>query len=288
VNMMQRRNYIAALASIWLLSACQQQQDEPIAKGSETERPTALVLPVPEAPLDRQALLMAATRAASASALGETDTEAQRTLDGQRFELSLRFGCKGTTSAGDDDPRGWTFNEKRRVLSMRIDPGISGETPLIRSLGANTYEAVEGFWIRRPWLLSAACPISAPSAAEPPASAESDAASKTVSTAVPAAILPAPQIGIAQFFTATDARTHRRDARPYATSKVLEKNEEPSAVGYNIVISGRLRKLADGRVIACRSKSPSVPPSCIISAVFDSVAIEVPGSGAIIAKWSSS
>lgn len=290
--MIRRRNCIFALATISLTFGCQQPDEaRKDANPAGSTAPMVPALPIVVPPLSREGLLLAVVHAASAAALGQADTEAQRQLDGKRFELRMRFGCGGETPATPDDPRSWTFDAKRRVLSLQVKPELGKKLPLMEELSGDTYEAVEGFWIRRPWLLTSACPASPPEEAAPEAAASPQTDTKQVASEKPAATPSpdadlTPRIGIAQFFTPTDARTHRRDNRAYKTTRVLKEGEAPSAAGYDLVISGRLRRLADGRVIACRVADPSAPPDCILSAEFDKVSIELP-SGEVIAKWSS-
>ena len=92
-------------------------------------------------------------------------------------------------------------------------------------------------------------------------------------------------VGIAQFFTSADPRTHRRDTRAYEATKILAEGEEPSAQGYDLVISGRLRKLADGRAIACTIVGADRPPACVVSAEIDRVWLERPDNRKMIAEW---
>ncbi len=288
--MMQWRPPITALAGLCLLAGCQQRQEpqaEPSTAPTEAA-PAAPALPLVEPPLTRETLLLEMTRIASDTALGSLDDAGQRALDGKRFELRLRFGCPGAND--DAKARSWAFDEKRRKLTVKVEPEISAESPLVSALGEDAYEAAEGFWIRRPWLLKTGCPASPPAPAED--AAEAPKAPKTAKPASPAEAEPAlpaplPYFGIAQFFTDTDPRTHRRDNRAYTATKVLPAEAMPSAVGYDLVIIGRLRRLASGAVIRCVNRSPDLPPECIVSVQLDSVAIEQPGSGETIAKWSS-
>lgn len=281
---MTRHRYpIAAFAGIALLSACQQSKEpHSPASAAPTETPgTAPVLPTAEKPLDRGQLLLAVAQAASDAALGRSDVDRQRTLDGKAFELRLRFGCP--TDRGGS--RAWTYDDKRRKLSLRIEPEITAHDAMIEALGQQGYEAVEGFWIRRPWQLAAAC--SAPvetNAVATSATAGPEAHSPTASEPLG----PMPKIGLAQFYTDEESRTHRRDSRAYTASKILPEGTQPSDRGYDLVIKGRLRKLASGTVIACRNRGTAAPPDCVASALIDSVAILDPNSGQIIAEWSSS
>jgi hypothetical protein len=226
------------------------------------------VIPVGEPPLDREGLLIAVARAASATALGRNDRDAQRQLDGDRFELRLRFGCGGAPSVGESESRSWTFDQNERVIRFRLEPDFAGDLPMMEALAGGEFESVEGFWIRRPWLLSAGCP-----------------ASRTVPPPATTASAADERIGIAQFFTKADPRTHRRDSRAYEATKRLEENEAPSAQGYDLVLAGRLKALPDGRVVVCSAAQPDVPPKCIVSAAFDRVRIERPDTGAMVAEW---
>lgn len=293
--MMRSRNHWIALASLCLLPGCQDRAErdrEQVPAAGSLPSPPALSVTQPL--LDREALLLAVAQAASDAATGRADQEVQRKLDGSRFELRLRFGCAPQPATGEVSSRGWAFDEKRRILSWRIEPEIANDASLVQALGGGDYEAVEGFWIHRPWLLRAACPVVPADAAEAEANAEAEIAAeaKTKTPAErnevsPPSTIPSPRIGIAQFFTKTDPRTHRRDKRAYTTTKVLGEGEVPGNEGYDLVISGRLRRPEGGRVIACRSDNTTSPPSCIIWAEFDNVAIQSPGNGEIIAKWSS-
>jgi hypothetical protein len=249
-------------------------------------------VPIAEPALDRAALLLAAARAASAAATGEEDRESQRQLDGKVFEARLRFGCAGPTPAGDASVRGWSFDEKRRVLRLWFAAEIARDDPLLAGLVGDSVEAVEGFRIARPWALSAACPrVSSPPRPEAgvtptkslsndkPPSGEADDRARAGSGRL---------VGIAQFFGKADARTHRRDHRPYEATRVLGADETPSTQGYDLVLSGRLKALADGRVIACRSTAADQPPSCIVSAQIDSVRLERGDTREQLAEWSGS
>ena len=95
------------------------------------------------------------------------------------------------------------------------------------------------------------------------------------------------RVGIAQFFSDTDSRTLRRDGRPYQATKALADGQAPSAQGYDLVLSGRLKRLPDGRVIACKVEQASRPPQCIVSVDFDRVWIERPDTKESLAEWNA-
>ena len=292
---------LAAVAGIFAVGGCEPAPEEPeIANDAGNAAVELPRLPVVEPPMDRETLLLAVARAASAAALGRDDGARQRELDGKRFEVRVRFGCppeSAGTESGRFDVR---FDEKDRTLRLRASPDLGLEDAPVEALAAERIEAVEGFWIQRPWLLADGCPAvpRRPAAEtsgdeEPAAAGEKgnapEAPTKPAAGAVEAAGRPGNtrRVGIAQFFTETDPRTGRRDHRAYEATKVLEKTEQPSAQGYNLVLSGRLSAEPLGRVISCSVPGAGAPPQCVVSADFDRVWIEWPGSKQIVAEWSS-
>jgi hypothetical protein len=273
--MMPSCRLVALLAGLVVLAGCRgSEPPEP----APTPSPTAALpqLPQAEPPLDRRALLLAVGQAASDFALGRDDLERQRRLDGRRFEVVLRFGCEGD----DLTTRQWTFDEETRVLRINVDPDVTTRAEAVTALGFEEFEAVEGFWIRQPWLLEADCPVRAAR----PAAEEDEEEEKADDESSEPAALP-PRIGLAHFFTAEDSRTQRREGRGYRSTVRLGPDETPSASGYDLVLSGRLKRLPDGRTIACTPSGFGAPPACIVSVSFDHVRIRRP-DGVRVAEWS--
>ena len=262
--------------------------------GVETAPPR---IPLPEPPLDRAALLIAISRAASAHVTGADQTEAQRLLDGKPFELRIRFGCVGPSNDLRNEQFGWSYDREKGTLRVRATPTISQQDEVAAKIGGDAFEAIEGFWLARPWLLEAACPATAAvkaapapteaatAPAKPSADAAADEPAEADVAARPAAVLP--KFGIAQFFSATDSRTRQRSMRPYEAVKTLEPNESVGSQGFDLVLSGRLHALPDKRIVACVSSGPDLPPKCIVSADFDRVRIERADSREMVAEWGS-
>ena len=288
-----------ALASIIIsLSACTRQDEgnaDIAALENEPATSSLPSLPAVEPPLDRAAVLLAVEQAASAAALGRDDRAEQAKLDGKRIEVRIRFGCPEAVSDVRDAPFQVRFSPDDRTLRLRAAPDVTSKEMAIASGAAETdsIEQVEGFWIRRPWLLEAACPVSKsvagtqqpkPEQGSKSSAKDKDAAPPTEQPAT--ATLGSPRVGIAQYFTEQDSRLNRRDGRPYETTKALAEDEQPSEVGYNLVLAGRLRALPKGPVISCRPTNINQPPSCIVFAQIDSVRIERPDSGSVLAEWS--
>lgn len=289
---------VSLLAALAILGACQQPEPQDRNDSDAVEEPVLNLpaVPRPQLSLDRAAILAAVAQAASAAASGADDVTAQGALDGRQIEFRIRFGCKGPSSRLRDEWLGWSYDRESGTLRVRAMPTLSAGDQLVRALGGDQFEAVEGFWIPRPWLIEPACPVAAKlisEPAEPASDAESEgAAAQPAGTAAAAAAersaepVPSwPRIGIAQFFTETDPRTGRRSMRPYEAVKTIDPKQPIGSQGFNLVLSGRLRALPGRRVIACAAKGANSPPECIVSAQFDRVWIEAPGHRETIAEW---
>lgn len=285
--MMRFQRLAVTLTSAILIASCRYSEEEQVnaklAANATTELPA---IPTADPPLDREALLLAVARVASAVAIGADDRDQQRELDGERFELRIRFGCQGAVDEEQKAaPRGWTFDEGARVLRFRVEPDFSGSPQLIETIDGSEFEAVEGFWLRQPWMLTAGCLLIEEQA---PGRLGTDRPRSQGTDAEPAAgATPFWRVGIAQFFTSTDARTRRRDGRAYEATRQLAGDESPSTSGYDLVLSGRLKQLPGGSVISCKQQSENRPPACIVSAEFDRVRIEQAPSMKILAEWGS-
>lgn len=274
-----------------MLGACGQPEPQDNLPDS-IEEP---VLNLPSVPrprtLDRAGILAAVAEAASAEASGADDTEAQRALDGRQFEFRIRFGCRGPSTDLREQWLGWTFDSETGTLRLRAMPTLAADDELVAELGGGEFEAVEGFWIPRPWLLQPACPATAairPAAAEAGAEAspEEEPGKPAAGTYPVTEPLPRwPRIGIAQFFSATDPRTGRREMRPYEAVETVDPKRPIGSQGFNLVLSGRLKALPGKGVIACVAKGAESPPECVVSADFDRVRIEEPASRDVIAEW---
>lgn len=304
---MHRLSFLAAIAAAAAVAACQQ---DPAADTNADQEPVLNLpsVPKPQPPIDRAALLAAVTEAASSTAAGTEMPRSVRSLDGRQFEIRIRFGCSGPAADLAERWLGWSFDPEVRRIRVRAMPTISSDEPLVERIGGEQIEAVEGFWVPRPWLLAPVCPAAVAvrratpeeqsqatenqQQAQPaargqarekpqPAKAAEDPATDGVREPLPAA----PRIGIAQFFTREDPRSRRRDMRPYQAAHTLPEGQALSSQGYNLVLSGRLRALPGSGVIHCISRSADTPPECIVSAEFLRVWIEKPNSREVIAEW---
>lgn len=264
---------LAVLLLIAALPACERKPEpEPgnsAAQAKEEERPLKLpaAIPTPSRELDRAALLTAVARAASAYAAGQDDREAQAELAGRGFTLRIRFGCGGEAANAQLGAMGWQYDEDEQRLTIRARPDIDAETTALEGLPEGSIEAVEGFWIPQPWLLTDACPTQ---------------------PATPGAAAPSPpSVGIAHYFTAQDSRVQRRSDRSYEIVRRADPAILPPPGGFNLVLEGRLEAWPQAGVIRCSGAGGAARPVCIVSAEFDRVAFENPETGQTVAQWSA-
>ncbi|MEO8547295.1 MAG: hypothetical protein ABI422_02895 [Sphingomicrobium sp.] len=228
-----------------------------------------IVLPLPEPPMDREQVLLAALRAATAQALGNDDAEVQSKLAGSRFQFRTRFGCGGGAQpnpgtqpkpGAQPDLGTWQYNQDKSVLRVKVTPNLGPEHLLEKPYLDQGFESMWGITVARPWLLAAGCPAQPLAAAMPQQQ---------------------PTIEIAQLFTKDDSRI-QRPAATYELVKQTELEDVPTK-GLDLVISGRLSALADGRVIHCTDTGDA--PACLISVKIDTVSIENPVTGTELGDW---
>jgi hypothetical protein len=296
--------HLTALISAGLLLACGgcRSEGEATNQSNQASENVASIslppFPAPQPPLSREQLLVAVVHAASDFAAGVDDEARQKSLAESKFEFRIRFGCSGE----GDSPQsaaGWTFDEDNGALRVRATPDLSKADPAVAEIAGKEIEAVEGFWIRRPWLLNAICPplrASEDAATARPGDGKTGPARKASSQpgeadgvddeSAPSAGGVRKNVGIAQFFTASDARTMRRSGRSYQATKRLDDGDRVKG-GFDLVLAGRLKPLADGRVIACSQAAPGKQPDCIVSVEFGKVWIERADTHEILAEWGS-
>lgn len=271
-----------ALCATSLFACGDQQQVENRVENEAIDSAPPQRMQIVEPPFNRSRLLLTVARAASAHSAGMDDLAFQRPLDGKQFEIRIRFGCEGPDQASGG--YGWSLDPNGRTLRLRASPTLSLDDDVAKSVAGEAVEAVEGFWLPRPWLLHAACPTSQPGEG----AAMAQDGSEELGDARSLQVRPAVQrIGIAQFFTAEDGRTRRRMNRPFQAVQQIEEGAQIGQDGFNLVLAGRLRARNDGRVILCAGSGENRPPDCIVSATVDRVWVEQPEDKAVIAEWST-
>lgn len=217
----------------------------------EAERP---VLP---AALDRKQLLVAMLDAATGAVLGEPDEAAQQALKGRRFELRMRFGCDGEIDAR----RSWRFDEAAGALRVNVTPDSFAAAAKPGEGLTDDGHSPLGFVIARPNLLRSGCPAA-------------DYAAVTPSSALRFGLLP---------LHVTNAPRDEALLPSYAIVKKIAPDAVPTQ-GLDLILRGRLDSEGDAPVIVCVPSTNAI--DCRATATFETISIEDPSNGRLIAEWS--
>lgn len=263
---------VAAIVGWWMFARPEPAIDTRAAPAAPQAKPAPAapvkppVLATPPA-LGRADLIAAAERAAAAFALGRPAPAENVALAGRRFELLLPFGCGGAADSAEEiGDFGWFYDGARGTLRAQATPQIWTEAPWAAALaGSREVEAIEGFWIRRPWIRDAACPVPADEADGP--------------------TLPNETVGIARLFEPDSRRATRRNGEPYRLTAKMSAEELPGADGLRLVIEGRLAADPARQPVACWSAGPDRRPICILIARIERVAITRSDGVTTLAEW---
>lgn len=229
----------------------------------------------PEASLSgifgRADVIALAAAAADAAAAGRAAGPEIAQADGRRFELRVPFGCDGPAAENSDAAMRWRYDAEAGALRISVDPVAWTAQDWWPDDAASGVEAVEGFWIARPWTSDEACPAgggrSAAVGAEP-------------------VTLPGQTLALGQIFLAEGARGGRRDGKPYEAVVPVEESDLKAGEGFRLRISGRIVRAGGIGPVLCRQPAgPEQRPVCLVSVVMDEVAVENPATGETLATW---
>ena len=267
-------------SAIWLsvistaLAGCEQPNPE-VPANAHTEiagTKQREALPEPVTALSRGDLITVADRAASLYASGESPARVDP-LVGRTFSIKIAFGCAGPALPDSPAVAGlaqWSWGRDEKAIELRMTPGDWAASTLSASSdNPPDLEAVEGFWLSRPWLVSDVCPAVEQTQAT---QQDEDAAPQT--------------LGLAATFEAGGSRIGRRNGRAYAFT--IRSNGdtalEAPQKGYRLILRGRIASFPDGRAIRCRAASPDQRPICVFATKLDRIAFE-DTDGATLSEW---
>lgn len=283
---------IALAAALPLLASCQ-KPSEPAAPEAPAPAPPTVVL---DSTLNRAALLAALTEARTATADGRPRDAA---LSGRTVSVRLPFGCEGAGSTEQAQPGLPTLARgDDGSLMLRVLPEDLAASGLVITASADDaatpspWEAVEGFWIARPWSGLETCRPgeAAQTALQPAQEAEIESKSEAVGVVSPA---PQPSVqtertsGLAAVFETGGSRLGRRQGQPYVHVIRGEKGVAPTPApgGYALRLEGRLTAFADGKAVHCVQKDAESRPVCVAALRLDRLAFEDGATGALLSEW---
>ncbi len=222
--------------------------------------------------LARADIMTLAAQMADAVASGQAMPKAVADAAGQRFELRLPFGCRGPAEAESDAAMRWRYDETDKALRVHVAPVVWTRADILDAAGqATAGEAVEGFWIARPWTASEACP----------ATPDNPAPDGTE-----AVTLPGQTLAIAQFFDGDGARLGQRTGKPYETVVRLQPDALQAERGFQLRIAGRIADIPGQGPVSCRQPAGAEQrPICVVGVTMDEVAIDNPRTGKTLATW---
>ncbi|RXD06660.1 hypothetical protein EQZ23_00600 [Sphingomonas sp. UV9] len=248
--------------------------------------PVAAPVAVPEAPvarvLSRADIIEIANAAADATSSGAKMPKRVAAAEGAQFEVDLPFGCDGPAAETSREPFRWRYDGESSSLRISVAPAVfdPGEwlgKPLSGSAGttspAASEEAIEGFWIARPWSSRGTCEAGSPT---------------TVPLGIDAVTLPGQTLGLAQIFTDQDSKNARRSGKPYESVRRIGENDLKIDQGLRVRLRGRVARFPDGSTVRCRQPAGKEQrPICLVAVSFDDVGIENPSTQDTIATWAS-
>ncbi|MDO9336679.1 MAG: hypothetical protein Q7T61_09790 [Caulobacter sp.] len=241
---------------------------EPKPPAPAAEAPAADSPPPRVGPLTRRELIEGAALATAAFAAGSGPSGDLAEMKGRAFLLRIPFGCEGPQASPgsaqvfvEQDPAG-------KAIKLVARPANWTALPMLQDFSRDgAPEAVEGFWLARPWSDSETCPprrdIEAPATPTP-------AATQT--------------LGLARVFEPAGSRVLRRDGRAYEFVRKSTGEPQSVAASYRLVLEGRIATFPDGRTVRCAAESPDHRPICLYAVTFDRVAFET-ADGQSLAEW---
>lgn len=268
---------VALTSAVWISVGRTPARPEPV-------QPTPPPTPAAEPVLDRAGLIRLAGLAASAAATGREPPAELALAAGRRFELRIPFACARPDFTVTRD----AARKSIRLTARAVDWTGS---PMLAGVGGDGIEAVEGFWLPRPWVLDETClrrdpALRAAAAAIDGLSAAPEGKTGEADAAPPAASPGDRTIGLAMVHRAGESRALRRGGRPYETVQSLDRNPAlGDADDFQLLLSGRVGNLGQGRTTVCRATSPDRRPVCLVVVDFERVAIVRPGQEQPIAEW---
>lgn len=230
-----------------------------------------------DAVLARADLIALGNAAADAAASGRSPPEQVEAAAGRRFRLYLPFGCDGPADAGSGAPLRWRYDAEAGVLRVHAAPMT---WPVADWLGAagqgartESVEALEGFWVARPWSSRETC---------------AGGVAVTAATGAEPITLTGQTLGVAQLVTADTPRQLRRGDRPYEAVVRVAPEALRLDAGLRLRLDGRIGTFPGGTAARCvQPGGPEQRPACLFAVSLEEVAVENAVTGEALATWAA-
>jgi hypothetical protein len=224
----------------------------------------------PERTLQRQDLIGLGASAADAAASGAALPGEAIELAGKRFEIFLPFGCDGPAPEGSEAPLRWRYDDKASALRIHVSP-TEWKTADWWQDPPKAVEAMEGFWIERPWSSRETCPATSAVSAAPGADPVT---------------LPGQTLGVVQLISPDAPRQMLRGGKPYETVVRMAADAAPLGQGLRVRLAGRIGRFPDGQPVRCtQSGGREQRPVCLIAVTIEEVAFQDPATDKTLSVW---
>ncbi|MCP5411364.1 MAG: hypothetical protein H6924_04410 [Alphaproteobacteria bacterium] len=221
-------------------------------------------------PLDRRALIDGARASGAALAATGELPPPDAALGGRKFAIRIPFGCNGLQIGASPSQASLSYDADNKSMTLSAQPNVWTQLSLVQGLpNLDDIDAVEGFWIPRPWSYSDSCPPR---------------------VEYPAVVTPTPPtaqtLGLARFFGKGDSRVLQHADHPFTfTRKLPDGDLSALNHGYILLLSGRIGSYQDGRALHCWMEASDHHPICLYSVIFDHIAFEDASTGETLAEW---
>ncbi|GGE84733.1 hypothetical protein [Sphingomonas prati] len=221
--------------------------------------------------LGRGDLIALAATAADATARGTAMPATLRDMIARPFSIALPFGCDGAATEGSDAAMRWTYDAAAGALRIHVAPSAWLPADWWPRGAPDGVEALEGFWVARPWTSSETCP------------ADQDPVAATGAEPV---TLPGQTLAVGQIFGPESGRQGRREGSPYTTVLRVKPEEVQADQGFRVRLIGHIAAAPDGAPVVCQQVGGAEQrPVCLVATSLDEVRIENGTTGATLATW---
>lgn len=239
-----------------------------------TPVPSPDPISVVERSLGRADLVELADLASDALVTGAALPDRVREAVGRRFELAMPFGCAGPASVDSQAPLRWRYDQEDETLRLHV--AVTRWSATDWRLDDNDgIEAIEGFWIARPWTSSAECPRRL-AEDDTPATGSGGSEERT--------------LAVAQFLAGDVRREALREGRPFEAVLRVQQSEFAAPRGFRLVLSGRIDRVpaagGQGGPVRCVQPGGSDQrPICVVAVTLGEVRIENSADSEVLASW---